>query len=67
MDRFEVCVYNAVSFIWKIYIPVWIDLKPESQIGNTNDIFIYIPVWIDLKSQFQMIVVLAEKFTFQYG
>ena len=67
MDRFEVCVYNAVSFIWKIYIPVWIDLKPESQIGNTNDIFIYIPVWIDLKVSDVAVSAVASSFTFQYG
>ena len=36
----------------EIYIPVWIDLKPDRLHYQTKYYNIYIPVWIDLKYQY---------------
>ena len=49
MDRFEVFTYVMSHIIFKIYIPVWIDLKDELLKHGLKFKEIYIPVWIDLK------------------
>ena len=44
----------ALLRYFKIYIPVWIDLKLSLKKQVIINTLIYIPVWIDLKSVLQL-------------
>ena len=50
MDRFERwCVALTVLQRFRIYIPIWIDLKDNDCTACKSVLAIYIPIWIDLK------------------
>ncbi len=50
MDRFEVFSLAYPDKVFRIYIPVWIDLKNYIIFKKFISTVIYIPVWIDLKA-----------------